>query len=226
MRLLLILLIIGVIMGASDTEYGYEPGFADFLEEAEERLAKEAAEVRETAKAEIIKAQWEAKLAAVKAAEAMVETRKPPAKLELPELELPKPKKEPRDLFSIRLERVKEIEEEFLKEQQGIAERGKQTVETEIETKCREWLTIHGEPFDFETELLGGRIDLQFIPVSFIIGRSAVRFFEQNDSQKQMQKVILSSMGYKVIDKSPTRMLDIDYEMKEMMKDIYPWRRK
>lgn len=212
---------------ASDTEGGYAPSWGyegdTPLEEAEQRLAAEAQEVRQEAQIAAVKAEFEARLAEL----AKIRVTEQPdilaKKLGVSESVIRG--KTRREIATLKAEVIEEAELELLEEQQRIARRGQQTVETEIETKCREWLTIHGEPFNFETELLGGRVDLQFIPASFIIERTAVRFFEQNTSQRQMQKAILSSMGYKVIDKAPTKMLDIDYEMEKILEDIYPLKR-
>ena len=100
----------------------------------------------------------------------------------------------------------------------------RRTVEMDIETTSREWLIGRNEDFDFETELLGGRIELQFISASYIIRNAVVRFFEQNDGERQMQKAILSSMGYKVLDIAPSRMTDVEWAMCNLMRSIYPER--
>lgn len=59
---------------------------------------------------------------------------------------------------------------------------------------------------DFETELLNGRVNLGNIRVSFLCGHKAVRLYEQEDSQRVLEKALLQSQGFELIDIPPSRL--------------------
>ena len=71
-------------------------------------------------------------------------------------------------------------------------------IKTTSEQDFGDWLDVQGIKYDFESELLGGRVALGFIPVSFFIENIAIRFREHEE--EIIEKHQLEVMGYKVID--------------------------
>jgi hypothetical protein len=93
------------------------------------------------------------------------------------------------------------------------------TVKTQSEALMGKQLRENVFPFSFETELLGGRTNLRGVSVSYVVNGKAVRFFEQNDSKRAYEKVLLESMGLEVLDVAPSRFTSI-LAIRESLKDI------
>jgi len=70
-------------------------------------------------------------------------------------------------------------------------------------------------PFDFETTLLGGRPELSFAEVPFLLAErlalsshQAMRFYEQANGKTELESGLLSRSGFEVIDISTVRLLN------------------
>lgn len=111
---------------------------------------------------------------------------------------------------ALQLEGIKAKSKERLEKQ---AERGKRatdiaqtrTVKTDAEMALIRVLDKEKMMYSFESELLNGRLDLQMLEAPFLTNGKVIRFFEQNNSEKAYEKVLLESMGLEVMDLAPSR---------------------
>lgn len=97
------------------------------------------------------------------------------------------------------------------------------TVESDIEKVFKSWLVDKEEEFDFESDLLGGRVGLSFIRAPFILNSdSVIRFFEQEDSLREGERIQLECLGFNVFDIAPMKIANSDETFEKVLEEVYP----
>lgn len=101
------------------------------------------------------------------------------------------------------------------------------SVQLKEEGKLGDWLAKERVASSFESDLLGGRLELNGIQVSYLLkGDVAVRFFDQPDSKRTIDKAIMESGGYKVVDIAPSQIYGYSRAFKDALGDVLPSRSK
>ena len=96
------------------------------------------------------------------------------------------------------------------------------SVQMKAENSLGNWLINKDVGFSFESDLLGGRLELNGIQASFIFNNHAVRFFDQPDSMRTMDKAVLESSGYNVIDIAPSQIYQADRAFNNALSEYLP----